>query len=1086
MDIKKKKIFGRPAIHTTSSQIDVEAISTLTAILSHNGRIAPDLNYRDTWPNTDGYLEITTNIGVPDGKLEAQVKKVNIRNGKVSFSFDDDKLINYCKTIRDLPVLFIGVDLKKQKAYWVEMTPQYVSQIKGRTIHIPIKNVIARGSTPYYKQWKAICDNRKKILEKALMAFGIDSRGISLIDADSQKTAISQLFEFPPQSDLLNKNIKAVNSIVENIKEKILLYEGHLFLVSPTYINNSDIRSTIRNNLGISSQQEELFIDELFKKEILTKTGDVVVFAEDALGQEKLLYLLENDLIQIGKVYDSFPDNKVRKNILSKIASFQGIKQVDLFFKSLIVDFRRSLEGFDNNDAIIVNLELLNEYSFRVSKETIGLVNNILNLKRLPPKTYKNKLGEFQGASREKLITEVLNVLHNIRYLEIESVFKIASRLSIYDNTEIKKKALELIKNISEYNIFAIRKIGYYPQKRILELIKLWSKPQRQLYQFSLLEIGREILSAEFEGSQMTDYKTFTLSFGPLVASEELKMIRNGISEIIKQFYTECKNTQVKQKLLNVLEDGSRTPSRGTYSDELEKLILDFVNSELMPFYSDIIIGETLVLIHEIEEQLYWFIKRFGKEKIRDIEKLQQKLIDNKQYQVFRVFYGYDLDFNEELSWREAKDRREKIIDTYVTSISIENFPAWKNDILVVASNYSDKELGKFQYFNSFLYHLAKQKPSLAIGLLDYSDSLHPFLTQLVFGLWESEFHEKIRKTLLAWSRDSKELEMIAGLFWFTKKIDMEIAIQVFNSASRQKDIPALTVLIRSLIVSYQGEDNIKKLFLDVVRRLTELNNVGWVFNLFMRESKLFEALTGGESDILINNLLLVEDIDYNVEEIITGVAKNFPKKVIKYFEERISQQIRKNRGVRYDAVPYSFHELPQFLEKQPQIVIEEVSKWFKKKGWLYKLDGPRFLKAIFPSMNEPLKRKLLALIEEGGNANADIVLSILRAYEGESFLHFVTKAFIKRYLRGEKSKHYKGYLTELFILLSATGVVSGEYGLPNAYKQKKEEIQSWKSDKSKSVQKFVKEYEKYLDRDIAYHTKRADEDIELMKRGAM
>ncbi len=50
-------------------------------------------------------------------------------------------------------------------------------------------------------------------------------------------------------------------------------------------------------------------------------------------------------------------------------------------------------------------------------------------------------------------------------------------------------------------------------------------------------------------------------------------------------------------------------------------------------------------------------------------------------------------------------------------------------------------------------------------------------------------------------------------------------------------------------------------------------------------------------------------------------------------------------------------------------------------------------------------------------------------------------------------------------------------------YKQKLEEIQSWKKDKSKAIKSFLKEYEDYLNKRIASEQKRADEDLELRKR---
>lgn len=1081
MDMKKKKILNRPGIHSASSDNDVAAIGLVSTILASNGGVAVDLNHHDTWPNIDGYLELKTVSGEPDGMLSAQVKPITVGKKIISHTFDDDKFICYCKEERGLPIIFIGVDLQNKKAYWLEMTPNYANSLKSLTIRIPSENVIDYNNTNYLTPWKNTCDRRKKILINSGLGFD----NLATDEVNSQQSAITQLYQISSQSNLLKKNIDAVNSIVENVKEKILLYEGHLFLVSPTYINNNEIRQTIRKNLDITTQQEEFFISELIEKGILSKTGDVMVFTEDALGQEKLIYLTEKKLIDVDKIYDSFPEAKVRKTILKKLAVITNVEQVDTFFKNLIKNFLEGFNKLTNNDDIITNLELLDEYSFRVPKQTVKLINQIIETKPLLVKKYRSKYGVFPGAHYEKVLIKVLDVLNTIRYLEIKPVFEIAISLSTHIDAEVKKKALELIKHISEYNLFALKKISYYPQKQVLSFIQKWNTNKMKANFSALLEIGKEVLSPEFEGSQMTDYNTLTLSFGPLKASEELKSIRNSLVKKMESLYLETDDIQVCKKLLDTFEIGTRTPNRGNYSDELEKLILNYTN-DLMLFYISILPIQNFILIHEIEEQLHWFVKRFGKKKVKNIRQLQKILEANKQYQIFRIFYGYDLGFDEKLPWREAQTKREGIIDKFIADISKDNYPEWERSILAVGNCCSDDNYDKFQYFNTFLYRFAVQKSSIAIKLLEKAESLHPFLLQLTLGLWKSPLHDDIRKTLLKWAKGTNKLTTIAELFWYTKEIDLELITIVFNSAVRSKDISCLTALVRSLVVLYQGEPEIKNIFLATIKELTKLENVRWVFNFYPQESKLIKSLTNKETDVLLKNLLLVEDVSYDLEEILVSIAENFPDKVIQYFAKRISIQMKKNKRSRYDAIPYSLHELPQILNKKSEIVLDEVFSWFNKKEWLFRFDSSYLLKAIFPNMEEPLKKRLLLLIKKGGSENAKTVLNVMRVYKGQSFLHPVAKAFIKKYLVRENSKLYKDYLGELFIALSATGVVSGEYGLPNAYKQKKDEIKKWKDDKSKSIQIFVKKYESYLDKNISYHSKRADEDIELMKRGAM
>ncbi len=1073
----------KPAIHSQTSAFDVEAVSTLTAILAHNGRVAPDLRYRDTWPNIDGYLELTLDDGVPDGKLEVQVKRIHFeKDGSIKFSFEDDKFLNYCREIKDLPILFIGVDLEGQQAFWIEMSTTYVASLTSRTIQVPTANIITRGSASYHSPWKKICDERKQILRKNQIAAG---RGIDSLDStptDPQRSAIEQLFVSESKSELLVKNQSAVDSIIENIRAKILLYEGHLFLVSPTYINDSKIRETIRKNLDISIQQEELFIDELTKQNILGKTGDVIVFNEEDLGQEKIGYLVKNDLINIDKVYDSFPDLKARKTILRKVVNILNSKQLEIFFNELSSNFLNGLADIKNNDDIIANLELLSEYSFRAPEQTIQIAKQIISSKALPPKAYDSQIGSFEGATHSKLLIETLDTLSSIRYLETKKVLDIAIPLCTHSNIDVKKKALELIKQISEYNIFAMRKIGYYPQQQIVDLLKTWSTEQLKTNLSALLEIGREVLSPEFEGSEMSDYRTFTLSFGPLPVSEDLKNIRNEMAGIIKKLFAEEIDKNTKVKLLNILEEGTRTPNRGEYKQELEQLILNFVNETIMPFYSELINTSSFVVIHEIEGQTHWFIKRFGKEKLVSLQSFQKTLKENKLYQIFRVFFGYDLDFDEELKWREARAKREEIINGYIEQINDESFNSWKKDILTIASNFTPEDPGKFQYFNNFLYKLAKTNPNLAMKLVTEIE-LQPFLTHLILGLLESE-HSDIRRLLLEWIADKKELTTLAEIFWYTKKADFELMRALFDAIVATDNVKALNLLATNIIVSYQGEEEIKTLFIDVIKELNKQKSTNWTFNFFLHESSLLKSLSEHEADILLDNLLFAEDITHDIEEILIPIAESYPAKIINFFYERIQKQIKKSKDSRYDALPYDFHELPKILAKNTDLVLDELFKWFKEKGWLFHFDSPRFLQEIFPGMDDPLKNKLLELIKVGGKDNAEVILRVLRAYEGHTVTHLVIKEFIKKYLQRENTKTYKDYASELFIALSTTGVVTGEYGLPNAYKQKKEEIQNWKTDKSKAIRLFVEKYEEYLDKHIAYHTKRADEDIELMKRG--
>jgi hypothetical protein len=61
--------------------------------------------------------------------------------------------------------------------------------------------------------------------------------------------------------------------------------------------------------------------------------------------------------------------------------------------------------------------------------------------------------------------------------------------------------------------------------------------------------------------------------------------------------------------------------------------------------------------------------------------------------------------------------------------------------------------------------------------------------------------------------------------------------------------------------------------------------------------------------------------------------------------------------------------------------------------------------------------------------------------------------------------------------------VVSGEFGLVEAYKQKRKAVATWLSDGDSKVRSFAEKYVGSLDLQIAAEQRRSEEDIEMRKR---
>jgi hypothetical protein len=72
--------------------------------------------------------------------------------------------------------------------------------------------------------------------------------------------------------------------------------------------------------------------------------------------------------------------------------------------------------------------------------------------------------------------------------------------------------------------------------------------------------------------------------------------------------------------------------------------------------------------------------------------------------------------------------------------------------------------------------------------------------------------------------------------------------------------------------------------------------------------------------------------------------------------------------------------------------------------------------------------------------------------------------------------------LNEVSIALQSTGVVSGEYGMSEAYEKKRLEVLEWVQDPHERVRAFATKYIADLESMREFERRRADESIALRK----
>jgi ppGpp synthetase/RelA/SpoT-type nucleotidyltranferase len=143
-----------------------------------------------------------------------------------------------------------------------------------------------------------------------------------------------------------------------------------------------------------------------------------------------------------------------------------------------------------------------------------------------------------------------------------------------------------------------------------------------------------------------------------------------------------------------------------------------------------------------------------------------------------------------------------------------------------------------------------------------------------------------------------------------------------------------------------------------------------------------------------------------------------------------------------------------------------------------------RFRDYVLPNYDNPesvypeiKKHVVAAVIRRDVREEVEFVVRVLSSYRGQPFLYETCKEIVRTLAPDDT------LLSNVQIILESTGVVSGEFGFVEAYKEKREALLPWLSDAGPKVQSFAKQYIGSLDRQIAAQQRWSEEDVEMRKR---
>jgi hypothetical protein len=791
-------------------------------------------------------------------------------------------------------------------------------------------------------------------------------------------------------------------------------------------------------------------------------------------------------------------DFDLRLKALARLAQ-SDTEAAEATLQNEIAKVSASLSGDTQYENLKQHIEVLDVISHRFSSVAVEILLTFIRAIESREITYSPQDRSFESEIRKylnasTLIVCAIEALIRLRYLETKSVLHALLKLSGHAFDNVRAEAIKGLEALAGYDSAVFygndkqAGIGTAPQKQIIDEIELLTDAELTRWFSAVLVLLDGLLSPTIRGTSWS-YKSVTLSRGPTPALSTVGDIRLRSIGLLKRMYGIVDTLSRKLEIISALNDATRRHDLGTSNEDTAKMIArDSV--DVLNFYADLVQIEDLPIIQQIESRSYWIFYHAIRNEIEVAAvAVGDTIRQHSEYQIYKVLIGFEGVFgdwsklkNDDGSGEEVDKFRKEKASEYATSIIPENYAEWHARILKYAETES-QDLSAFPIFYHFLEVFAATQPKLALQLISTdSERIKGFLIPLLRSLWAGPQGGATRSLVESWVEQGRYLWQCTRQFLDNEHVDRDLLVLLLRRAIRLEDLDTIAAVISVAVSNYSNDKPwlIDDLFLPALEVLTERSKANWIFDFWFRRTSrvVIKDLSERGMDLVLRNLLVLERIDYQAEEVLYLVALRAPLQVLKFLCQRLAVHAQDSEKLasHFDAIPYTLHKLNDPLSTIPGEVVRVVREQYDGNYSMFIFRGAHLLKTIFPQFPVGFEAELLNIVRAGGNDNLEFALAVLRNYEGEPFIHKVCKEIV-RLLPSDSP-----FRTEVAIAMESTGVVTGEFGMAEAYERKKDEVKDWLTDPDENIQAFAKWYVANLERMSAAERKRAEEEIALRK----
>lgn len=860
----------------------------------------------------------------------------------------------------------------------------------------------------------------------------------------------------------------------------------------PEYKKYTGLMCEIQVQTILNHAWSEMAHDTIYKKPVLS--GGYGNKMMDAIGG-RMANIMRDHLVPAGYEFQKV------------LEDFERLSRGKEFFDQGALDAISSCD--DNNDLF----DLLKRYETYVLPNYDGIENDHQSIRAAvaiavekarmrTPKRIETPYGIFDGYSSIQIVNIAANILDHISSLNEDSVVATFHTIStLYLSATLDKEKKIWLRSASELskNRLRIWKVaGPTVQMLLVNCIEeLEISQQHKLREF-VLEIFRQVLQVEATET-VFQHDSVTFQSVAINSSELLIEVRNKSISILQHYFIESSDDADKRIIMQIIGLATMLPMR-TYSNELQILVLKD-SKEIFQFYLSVTKEQSNQILQTIENDALWLYRRYkdlpdDMNENQSLVKSRDELVgvinslrDNfdviEKYSLYKKLAGYQSVLSgdwesDSFSFASRDQYRISQISDLVSQISEENSDEWLGKINVCAEELNVNPYEP-NYVGFLLEILATTKPDIAIS---YISKLHQvtirYVPDILFGLEKGGKANYVRERIIEWVSSKQLIAQMAEYLNRTEFFDDEFQSSILKAGIETSDYNAVRIMLLALVGRYESNNqHMLDLIIEGVGFLSSNNNFTWLRAMWP-STKLVELLSDFSSeqvDLLLSALVDLNRLDIPSEELLKNIADFWPEKVVDLLGRRIEKDFSSNLES-YEPMPYILHSLDKPLQSVPNYMLNVARTWFDIDRTMFRFKGGRIFPAVFKNFESSLEDGLLAVIQNGTVEDIEFVISILECYSFTGVPRYeIFKKMIE--LLPENSPH----LTTISNIMDYTGVLSGEYGLVNALKGKKRQVELWLTEDSKKITAFATKKIIQLDRSIAFEQRRAESDVEMRRR---